>query len=186
LHKSGARISASYRKFECGFCSKAVKTLEKVAIGDWRCIRCVGITDLNSVVLYPRSPTALMLLAEYEIPLGGLTVLVIGCDNCEKPYKVTELDARGYPIHPKLCNDCCKQCATCGEWHTVRRFWPNKESSAYEDWITCQLGPLVGRENYLDECITCRPYQDSPAKKASPKKYDTMERLEKLLAAARG
>ena len=91
-----------------------------------------------------------------------------GCDRCKRNFKVTEVDDKGYPLHPHHCNECVKQCVKCGEWQTVSNFLPRLESSAYQDWCNTRthvgdtpLGLLSGRDAVLDECLTCKPFRGS-------------------------
>jgi len=91
-----------------------------------------------------------------------------GCEGCKRPYKVDEVDDKGFPLHVRYCNECVKQCSKCGNWKTVKRFYPKTDTPAYEDWIKSRdgsdgpLGLLLGRENYLDECAQCRPFRQEP------------------------
>lgn len=91
-----------------------------------------------------------------------------GCWNCRDLFKVTELDERGYPLHVHYCNDCVKVCTKCGQLHLVVKFLPDRTSEGFKDWQRTAtekhgpLGILKGRENYIAECMNCRPYYEMP------------------------
>lgn len=174
MHKIGDRVTLTVGKWECGLCGHSVKTLEKVATGDWRCIRCVGLTALDWITRNDQIPTAKTLYDEYVRPPFSFkedNMIDNGCERCRRPFRVTETDEKGYPIHVRYCNDCVKQCqGKCKEWRTVDKFLPNKESAAYQEWQGRGLGLLTGRENFLDKCRQCQPFQEEPAKKTRAKK----------------
>ena len=60
------RVHAGIVLYTCGRCSRPVETLEKVSVGDWRCLDCAQIKHLNWRTMEPIVPTALQLAEEYR------------------------------------------------------------------------------------------------------------------------
>lgn len=114
-----------------------------------------------------------------------------GCLCCRAKYKVTEVDHEGFPLHVRYCNDCTQYCPTCKKWKVITQFLPDIMSNGYREWIASSgsghspLGQLIGRENYLNECMACKPYRSTQEEEKPPiAKDDVLARLEAILKSS--